>query len=293
MSDIFGNASSANLNDVVITDSTTNGSFTITTLNNETYNLQTPDNGDNLDVLTTDGVGNTYWAPSGGGGSGIVYNGILPIPVGQHITINPFGTEVYQSVINESATNLDVNGLNITNANDINANQLKNISGNVLYFNTDDNITILNNKSLLTTKTTFTEDQEFITKKYVDDNIPTAQTFQDVYDNSSNPTIVEMKNGKDISFRRLEADILKIGTDFTITTPNIDTQKIEGDYYFPYSSNNLDSWSFATYNFTASASSFVNFDHNPGRAFNKFIPSNHQHFQQVKNQLVVGYQLHQ
>ena len=57
MSDIFGNASSANLNDVVITDSTTNGSFTITTLNNETYNLQTPDNGDNLDVLTTDGVG--------------------------------------------------------------------------------------------------------------------------------------------------------------------------------------------------------------------------------------------
>ena len=274
MSDIFGNASSANLNDVVITDSTTNGSFTITTLNNETYNLQTPDNGDNLDVLTTDGVGNTYWAPSGGGGSGIVYNGILPIPVGQHITINPFGTEVYQSVINESATNLDVNGLNITNANDINANQLKNISGNVLYFNTDDNITILNNKSLLTTKTTFTEDQEFITKKYVDDNIPTAQTFQDVYDNSSNPTIVEMKNGKDISFRRLEADILKIGTDFTITTPNIDTQKIEGDYYFPYSSNNLDSWSFATYNFTASASSFVNFDHNPGRAFNKFIPSN-------------------
>ena len=37
MSDIFGNASSANLNDVVITDSITNGSFTITTLNNERY----------------------------------------------------------------------------------------------------------------------------------------------------------------------------------------------------------------------------------------------------------------
>ena len=68
MSDIFGNSSSADLTDAVITDSTTNGSFTITTLNNETYNLQTPDNGDNLDVLTTDGVGNTYWAPSGGGG---------------------------------------------------------------------------------------------------------------------------------------------------------------------------------------------------------------------------------
>ena len=68
MSDIFGNASSADLTDVVITDSTTKGSFTITTLNNEEYNLQTPNNGVNLDVLTTDGVGNTYWAPAGGGG---------------------------------------------------------------------------------------------------------------------------------------------------------------------------------------------------------------------------------
>jgi len=81
MSDIFGNASSADLTDVVITDSITKGSFTITTLNNEEYNLQTPNNGVNLDVLTTDGVGNTYWAPAGGGGTPTlqeVYDASLP-----------------------------------------------------------------------------------------------------------------------------------------------------------------------------------------------------------------------
>jgi hypothetical protein len=274
MSDIFGNSPSAGLTDVIITDSTTNGSFTITTLNNETYNLQTPDNGDNLDVLTTDGIGNTYWAPSGGGG----------------------GTPSFQDVYNASSTPANINllstkpiiflGTTSQEAFKISSDLsgLTKVEGNSADFNngkfnaleplTGDKIDIINDTAIITDRTFFTQDQEFITKKYVDDNIPASQTFQDVYNSSSNPTIVEMVNNKNISFRRLEADILKIGTDFTITTPNIDTQKIEGDYYFPYSSNNLDSWSFATYNFTASASSFVNFDHNPGRAYNKFIPSN-------------------
>ena len=402
--------SEVGLTDVLINKQTNIGEVNIVCLDDTEFNLQTATNGNIGDVLKTDGNGNTYWGVAGGIGSGIVYNGTLPIPVGQHTIISVDGLDLTQSAINESATNLDVNGLNITNANDINANQIKNISGNVLYFNTDDNITILNNQALLTTKTIFTEDQELVSKNYVDNNIgsgvvfngttpiaeaghhttisidglelnlskliettndlnigflsivdatniecndiqtfdyfsvnqelqkidnfgvsttglteivgvlevdsvgtneiyskdnaanliqfpnnedaikvntdnfllngvqiatiddiPTADTFQDVYFNSSNPTIVDMVDGKDISFRRLEADILKIGTNFSITTPNIDTQKIEGDFYFPYSSNNLDSWSFATYNFTASASSFVNDDHNPGRAYNKFI----------------------
>ena len=66
--DIFGNNPNNSINDGNFTDSTLAGSTTIVTQNGETYNLETPDNGDNLDVLTTDGSGNTYWAPSGGGG---------------------------------------------------------------------------------------------------------------------------------------------------------------------------------------------------------------------------------
>lgn len=165
------------LTDVLINKQTNIGEVNIVCLDDTEFNLQTATNGNIGDVLKTDGNGNTYWGVAGGIGSGIVYNGTLPIPVGQHTIISVDGLELTQSVINESATNLDVNGLNITNANDINAYQLKNISGNVLYFNTDDNITILNNQALLTTKTTFTEDQELVSKNYVDNNIGSGVVF--------------------------------------------------------------------------------------------------------------------
>jgi hypothetical protein len=67
--DIFGNNPNDSINDGTFTNSTLTGSTTIVTQNGSTYNLETPDNGDNLDVLTTDGSGNTYWSPSGGGGT--------------------------------------------------------------------------------------------------------------------------------------------------------------------------------------------------------------------------------
>ena len=66
--DIFGTNPNNSINDGTFTDSTLTGSTTIVTQNGSTYNLETPDNGNSLDVLSTDGVGNTYWAPSGGGG---------------------------------------------------------------------------------------------------------------------------------------------------------------------------------------------------------------------------------
>ena len=65
--DIFGNNPNDSINGGTFTDSTLTGSTTVVTQNGSTYNLQTPDNGNNLDVLTTDGSGNTYWATSGSG----------------------------------------------------------------------------------------------------------------------------------------------------------------------------------------------------------------------------------
>jgi hypothetical protein len=62
---IYGN-SNDDLNDATLTNTTLQGSTTIVCDDNTKYNLQTPDNGDNLEVLTTDGAGNTYWAAGSG-----------------------------------------------------------------------------------------------------------------------------------------------------------------------------------------------------------------------------------
>ena len=67
MSDIYGNGPSTNnITNGTITNSQTNGTFEVECVNNEFYDLQTPDNGDNGDVLQTDGNGNTFWGPGGG-----------------------------------------------------------------------------------------------------------------------------------------------------------------------------------------------------------------------------------
>ena len=227
MSDIFGNSSSANLNDVVITDSTTNGSFTITTLNNETYNLQTPDNGDNLDVLTTDGVGNTYWAPSGGGG----------------------GTPTFQDVYNASSTPTDINILATKPINFLgptgqtalkilsSVGGFTRVEGNSARFEfmatnsleplTNEYINILGESAVITDRTIFTEDQEFITKKYVDNAISANnQDFQSVYDASATPANITLVYGKNIKFETEDSDnILSINantsTDYGISAERV------------------------------------------------------------------------
>ena len=224
MSDIFGNSPSTGLTDVVITDSTTNGSFTITTLNNETYNLQTPDNGDNLDVLTTDGIGNIYWAPSGGGG----------------------GTPTFQDVYNASSTPANINLLSTKPINFLgttgqtalkilsNISGFTRVEGNAARFEfgafnsleplTNENINILGESAVITDRTIFTEDQEFITKKYVDDNIPPSSnpTFQDVYNNSSPPVELTFVYGKNMKFETEDSEVIlslyaNTNTDYGIT----------------------------------------------------------------------------
>jgi len=236
MSDIFGNSPSTDLTDAIITDSTTKGTFTITTLNNEQYNLQTPDNGNSGNVLQIDGLGNTFWGTGSTGGSGIVYNGSTPIPSGQHITINTIGTEVFKSKLNESATNLDVDGLNITNANDIYANQIRNISGNTLYFNTDNNITILNNQPILTLKTLFTQDQELITKKYVDDaidDIPPSNPFNQILNTNNNVIFNSVSSfGEYDGILKFSSLYPKNSNDLNIGTQNTDILRLGGEGVF-------------------------------------------------------------
>ena len=62
---INGDNTADNITNGIITNSSTNGSFNIKCDDNTYYDLQTPNNGNNTDVLTTDGVGNTYWAAGG------------------------------------------------------------------------------------------------------------------------------------------------------------------------------------------------------------------------------------
>ena len=228
MSDIFGNgSSSSNLIDGVITDSTTEGSFTITTLNNETYNLQTADNGDNLDVLTTDGIGNTYWAPSGGGG----------------------GTPTFQDVYNASSTPTDINILATKPINFLgttgqtalkilsSVGGFTRVEGNSARFEfmatnsleplTNEYINILGESAVITDRTIFTEDQEFITKKYVDNAISANnQDFQSVYDASATPANITLVYGKNIKFETEDSDnILSINantsTDYGISAERV------------------------------------------------------------------------
>jgi hypothetical protein len=198
------------------------------------YNLKTPTNGNAGNVLQTDGAGGTFWGTGSSGGSGIIYNGILPIPAGQHITINSIGTEVFKSKLNESATNLDVDGLNITNANDIYANQIRNISGNVLNFNTDDNITILNNQALLSTKTIFTLNNELVSKEYVDNAIPPSSnpTYQQIYNNST-PADTNLIVGKNIVFKDSLGNVIVgiIENGAKLSAPNIICDDVETTDY--------------------------------------------------------------
>jgi hypothetical protein len=82
-------------------------------------NFSTPDLGLNNDTLHTDGSGNTFWAPSGGGGGGLIYNGTTPITLGtlsKYSNVN--GLTVDDSVMIETATELKLNTLRCTGASD-------------------------------------------------------------------------------------------------------------------------------------------------------------------------------
>jgi len=353
---------SGNLYAGSINNTTFKGPAIITAVNGDTYNLQTPTNGEMGYVLTTDGAGATTWSPGTAIGSGIVYSGDLPVPIGTHAIINSFGTAIVKSRIQEIGSDLNIDNLNITSCNEMHssvvfADTIRNATGSLI-FDTD---TVILGQAR-TNKQVFTLLDEFVSKKYVDESIVnnpitttyqdiynnsepastilsnksitflnnrgsviasfidagakfeapniicdniTANaiisknfqatfinidnsgnidmygtnlmfndievvtknnaTFQDIYDNSLTPNI-NMEIGKDISFKYVN-DILKINTD-SVTAPIINTCQINSSDYFPPYSNNLDIWSFATYNFEASASSFINNEYSAGKSYN-------------------------
>jgi hypothetical protein len=214
------------IDDLTVNNLSVTNNLTVKTVNNQDLSLKTPTLGNFGDVLKTDGIGNVFFGSSAPIGSGIVYSGSLPIPTGQHVKISTDGTTVFQSVVNETLTNLDIGGLNLTDCNDISCTSISTVSG-TLNFNTTGNIQINGNKSLLTDKTVFTQDQELVTKKYVDDKPP------------SNPFNQSLNTTDNVIFNSVGCDNLysynlypQSLNDLNIGTSNTDILRLGGDGVF-------------------------------------------------------------
>jgi hypothetical protein len=208
----YGNSFNSNVlssHNIISDDATINNKLLVKATNSQYIDFTPPDIGIAGDVLATDGLGHMYFTSNPAPPlSGILYNGIYPAPTGNILKIsNVAGTTANESKMNETVNNLDLNNLNILNADSITSNTnnttttnttniLNPINLNLTTPTVNFNSTLINvNCDTLTTKTTFLNNQEFITKKYVDDAISvipaTNPTLQDVYNNStlSNYTI--------------------------------------------------------------------------------------------------------
>ena len=189
--DIFGNNPNDSINDGTFTNSTLTGSTTIVTQNGSTYNLQTPDNGDNLDVLTTDGSGNTYWATSGSGSTSTlqqVYDASAnparcTLVYGKNIE---FQTEDSDNILSINATTSTNYGITAERAslNALTANTLIKTGGtNQQYLMADGSISAKFNQNLNTTDSVsfnsvaltaaITTNTQATTKLYVDNKVGT------------------------------------------------------------------------------------------------------------------------
>ena len=266
MSNINGLNTKNDLTDGTLTDCTTNGSFIVKCDDNTLYDLQTPNNGNNTDVLTTDGIGNTYWAAGGGGGASTfqdVYNNSSNPAEVVLVNNKPI---IFKDTLNQVAFTISSDGIT-TQAGGVNGgfyttntNQIKRAD------NLDTQIQVIENIPLTTVRTTFTENQEFVSKLYVDSQA--GSTFQEVYNNSSSPATIEMIDSKKINYTRNDNPILTLDSlNYKLTSQDVSVAQITSNNYFPPNSNNQNTWSLSPYNFTASASSFINFAHEPGTSF--------------------------
>ncbi len=100
---------------------TTRDNLNVICENDDEVNLKMPNKGTNGDVLNSDGVGGVYWgAPTGS--SGVAYQGVNPVVIGTHYKIsNTTGSEVVDSKLVETATDIAFNSLNITGAGEYNS----------------------------------------------------------------------------------------------------------------------------------------------------------------------------
>ena len=99
---------------------TTRDNLNVICVNDDEVNLKMPNKGVNGDVLNSDGNGGVYWGASSGS-SGVAYQGIDPVPIGTHYKIsNTTGSEVTDSKLFETSTDLFLTNLNITGAGQYN-----------------------------------------------------------------------------------------------------------------------------------------------------------------------------
>lgn len=147
----------------IATGSTINtDNLNVKTGTNTILKYKTPDLGILGDVLATDGKGNVFWTSNPSPPpSGILYNGTLPATTNRILKIsNPTGTTANESAILENITDI-------------------NLTSNVPF---------------KTVKTIFTEDQEFITKKYVDD-LPIQNPFNQSLNTTDNVNFNSVQTG--------------------------------------------------------------------------------------------------
>jgi len=164
-------------------------------LNNDEVNLKMPNKGSNGDVLQSTGAGSVFWgAPTGS--SGVAYQGIDPVPVGTHYKIsNTTGSEVVDSKLFETTTDLFLTNLKITGAGEYNSTIINN--GNVESTGTADlDLTGASGTIRLHGETSAednkiincldpTNAQDVATKNYVDNNAGTGISYS-----GAQPTIV-------------------------------------------------------------------------------------------------------
>jgi hypothetical protein len=177
--DIYGNPTdSIDLNDATLTNATLEGTTTIVCQDASTYNLETPDNGDNNDVLTTNGAGQTFWAPAGGGSSGTfqdVYdNSANPAQV---LLVNNKPI-TFEDTLGQVAFTISSDGLT-TSAGGVNGGFYNSKMNTIQRADIGDTkIEVIEDIPLKTIRTTFTEDQEFITKLYVANQVASVNLQQ-------------------------------------------------------------------------------------------------------------------
>lgn len=108
---------------------TTQNNLNVICINSDEVNLKMPNKGTNGDVLNSDGNGGVYWGAASGS-SGVSYQGINPVPIGTHYKIsNTTGSEVVDSKLYETSSDLFLTNLNITGAGQYNSTIINN--GNI------------------------------------------------------------------------------------------------------------------------------------------------------------------
>ena len=125
---INGESGIDSLTNGMLNNCSTNGSFIVKCDDNTLYDLQTTNNGNNADVLTTDGTGNTYWSAGGGGGGSSTFQDVYDTSLaitnpyivntqyGQDLKFKPPGTGGQNNVLTLHTGSINDYGITSDNA---------------------------------------------------------------------------------------------------------------------------------------------------------------------------------